>query len=68
MKSDLFRKETVDKITGPEDLNEYVKVLNPKIWLILLGLFVALVGMIVFISTTGYPIWDLFFGNIVPRG
>ena len=68
MKSDLFRKETVDKITGPEELNAYVKVLNPRIWLILLGLGIAIAGMVVFISTTGYPIWDLFFGNIGAGG
>ena len=29
MKNELFRKETVEKLTGPEDLNAYVKVLNP---------------------------------------
>ena len=68
MKSDLFRKETVDKITGPEELNAYVKVLNPKIWLILLGIAIAIFGMVVFISTTGYPIWDLFFGYIRAGG
>ena len=63
MKSDLFRKETVDKITGPEELNAYVKVFNPRIWLILVGIGIALVGLIFFIAATGYPVLDLFFGN-----
>jgi len=35
MKNDMFRKEAVEKITGPEDLNSYVKALNPRVWLIL---------------------------------
>ena len=65
MKSDLFRKETVDKITGPEELNAYVKVLNPRIWLILIGIGIAMFGLIFFVAATGFPIWDLFFGNTV---
>ena len=68
MKSDLFRKETVDKITGPEELNAYVKVLNPRIWLILIGIGIALFGLIIFVASTGYPVWDLFFGNMGMQG
>jgi len=64
MKSDLFRKEAVDKITGPEDLNTYVKVLNPRIWLILIGIIFALIGIFGFVVSTGFPILDLFFGTI----
>ena len=63
MKSDLFRKETVDKITGPEELNAYVKVLNPRIWFILIGIGIALIGLIFFVASTGFPVWDLFFGH-----
>jgi len=63
MKKDLFRKETVDKITGPENLNAYVKVLNPRVWLILLGIAITIGGLVFFTASTGFPIWDLFFGN-----
>ena len=64
MKSELFRKEAVDKITGPEELNAYVKVLNPRIWLLLLGIAIAIAGMVVFVASTGFPVWDLLFGNM----
>jgi hypothetical protein len=63
MKKDLFRKEAVEKITGPEDLNAYVKVLNPRVWLILAGIAVAIAGLLFFVASTGFPIWELFFGN-----
>jgi len=63
MKKDLFRKEAVEKITGPEELNAYIKVLNPRIWLILLGIAAAIVGMIIFVVSTGFPVWSLFFGS-----
>ena len=63
MKNDLFRKEAVDKITSPEDLNSYVKVLNPRIWLILAGIIIAVIGLVIFTASAGYPVWSLFFGN-----
>ena len=64
MKNELFRKEAVEKITSPEDLSSYVKVLNPRIWLLLLGIGIAVIGLILFVVASGYPIWGLFFGDI----
>lgn len=63
MKNDLFRKEAVEKISGPEDLNTYVKVLNPRVWLLLVGIAVAVAGLVIFVVATGYPLGDLFFGS-----
>jgi len=63
MRSSLFRKEAVEKITGPDDLSAYVKVLNPRVWLILAGIGIAVAGLVFFAVSTGYPVWDLFFGN-----
>ena len=63
MKADLFRKEAVEKITGPEDLNAYIRVINPRVWLILLGVVLSITGMVVFAYSSGYPVWDLFFGQ-----
>jgi hypothetical protein len=62
MIKDLFRKEAVEKLTGPEDLNTYVKVLGPRVWLILAGIAVAVGGLVFFVASTGFPVWDLFFG------
>ena len=64
MKGDLFRREAVEKITGPEDLNSYVKALNPRAWLILIGIAIAIAGLVIFAASTGFPIRDLFFSNI----
>jgi len=63
MKNELFRKEAVEKIASPEELNKYVKVLNPRVWLIILAIIIAIAGMAGFVASTGFPIWDLFFGN-----
>ena len=64
MRGDLFRKEAVEKITSPEDLNSYVKVLNPRIWLILACIIIAVSGLVIFTLSTGFPVWSLFFGNV----
>ena len=63
MKNTMFRREVVEKMTSPEDLNLYVKVLNPRIWMLLIGIIIAIAGLIIFTVSTGFPIWDLFFGN-----
>lgn len=67
MKNNLFRKEAVEKITSPDDLNMYVKVLNPRIWLILAGIAIAIAGLVAFVASTGLPVWELFFGNMAGR-
>lgn len=64
MKDNLFRKEALEKMTGPEDLNSYVKVLRPRVWMILLGIGIAVAGLVVFTAATGFPVWDLFFGSV----
>jgi len=64
MKGDLFRKEAVEKITGPEDLNSYVKALNPRTWLILIGIAIVIAGLVIFTASTGFSIRELFFSNV----
>jgi len=44
-KSDsIFRKSSLERISSPEQLNEYIKITNPGVWAVILGcmaLFVA---------------------------
>ena len=63
MKNELFRKEAIERIASPEDLNAYVKVLSPRVWLILVGIAIAIGGLVFFVVSTGFPIWSLFFGS-----
>ena len=43
----LFRKKTVDKISSPEQLTEYLKVTSPRMWIILAAVIMVLVAVIV---------------------
>ena len=47
MKEELFRKKSLDKIKSPENLNDYIRVLNPGVWLILICVIVLLAGAFV---------------------
>lgn len=50
-KKEIFRKSTLDRISSPEKLNEYIKVSHPSIWLIL-GAIIILLGAAVFWAVT----------------
>lgn len=47
MNSKLYRKSQQDKLTSPEDLNNYIKVTNPGVWIILSTIIAFLLGVCV---------------------
>ena len=51
----LFRKSSLNSISSPEQLNEYIKVSNPSVWLVLAALFVLLAGVFVWGVTGSLP-------------
>ena len=44
--SDLFRKKSLDRVSSPEQLNDYIRVTTPAVWLVLLALVILLAGML----------------------
>ena len=47
MNEQIFRKKSVDKVSSPEQLNEYIRVANPSVWIILGAIVILLVGVVV---------------------
>ena len=45
--NDLFRKKSVERVSSPEQLNDYIRVANPGVWMILAAIVILLVGVIV---------------------
>ena len=45
--SELFRKKSMDRINSPDELNDYIRVTSPSVWLVLLACVVILVGALV---------------------
>lgn len=35
MKQELFRKKTLDHLSSPEQLTDYIRVSNPAMWMVL---------------------------------
>ena len=54
MKTDLFRKKSIDKIQSPDELDCYLKVTNPGVWILIVAMICLLIGAIV---------WGIF-GNM----
>ena len=51
MNDELFRKKSLEKVKSPESLNDYIRVSNPGVWLLLVAIILILVG---------YIIWGVF--------
>lgn len=47
MNNNVFRKKSLDRISSPEQLNSYIKVSNPSIWLILSALIIIIVSVVI---------------------
>jgi hypothetical protein len=43
----IFRKKSIERVTSPEQLNDYIKVTTPSVWLILIAMLLLIVGMLV---------------------
>ena len=41
----VFRTKTLDRITSPEQLTDYLRVTNPRIWVVLAAVILLLAGV-----------------------
>ena len=47
MNDQLFRKKSVERVSSPEQLNEYIRVANPGVWMVLAAIVILLAGVVV---------------------
>jgi hypothetical protein len=45
VKRSVFRKKNLDKVFSPEQLNDYIKVSNPSIWIVLAAVIILLIAL-----------------------
>lgn len=46
-RNSIFREKSLERINSPDQINDYIKVLSPSMWLILFGiLFILLAGIL----------------------
>lgn len=53
MKEELFRKKSLDRVKSPENLDDYISVSNPSVWLLLISVIVLLIGALIW-ATCGH--------------
>lgn len=46
-KKTIFREKSIERITSPEQLNDYIKVTTPSVWLVLIAILLLLGGGLV---------------------
>lgn len=47
MNEQLFRKKSIEKVSSPEQLNEYIRASNPGVWTVLAAIVILLIGVCV---------------------
>lgn len=52
MKQPLFRKESVERVSSPEQLSDYLHVTSPAIWVVLAAVILLLASLFVWSSVT----------------
>ena len=48
----IFRKSVMDRLSSPEELNDYLHVTRPSVWIALVAVVVILAGALVWSSVT----------------
>lgn len=46
MQNNLFKKSSMERITSPEKLNDFIKVANPTSWMIILAALAIIAGLL----------------------
>ncbi len=52
MEQPLFRKESVERVSSPEQLSDYLHVTSPAIWIVLAAVVLLLASLFVWSSVT----------------
>ena len=42
----IFRKKSLDKINGPEEMRDYVRVTTPSVWIVLAAILLLVIGVL----------------------
>mgnify|MGYP007069892947 CR=1 FL=1 len=61
MENSIFRKKSIDRISSPESLTEYLRVTTPSAYIILIAAAVALLGL--FIWSNAMSINSFAYGD-----
>ena len=47
MENCIFRQKSIDKVSSPEKLDDYVRVTTPSVWITLAAIVLLLIGALI---------------------
>jgi len=47
MNDSIFRKKSLDRVSSPEQLTDYIKVSSPSVWIVLLAVVIMLISVLI---------------------
>ena len=47
MNKNIFRQKSIDKVSSPEKLDDYIRVTTPSVWITLIAILLLLAGALV---------------------
>lgn len=50
MSNSVFRKESLDRISSTDDIQSYMKINSPRLWMLLIAIMALLAGFIIYAS------------------
>ena len=50
--SSVYRKVSMERISSPEQLNDYLRVTNPSVWIVLAAVVLLLIGTLIWAGFT----------------
>ena len=65
MNQNLFREKSIERISSPEQLNDYLHVTTPAVWAVLLAIILLLAGFLFWCSVT--EVESYVVGNAVAQ-
>lgn len=67
MARSIFRKKSLDRVSNPEQLNDYIRVTNPGVWMVLCAVILLLIGIFVW-ATFGRLDTTVSVGAVTENG
>lgn len=44
--SSIFREKSLERVSSPEQLDDYIRVITPSIWLVLVAVVILILGVL----------------------
>ena len=54
----LFREKNLKRVSSPEELNDYLKVTTPRVWIVLIAVILLLAGALIWGFTGSVEVKD----------